>query len=1763
MSDCDEDEESGQVQKPEALFGSELIELIAEEKAPSEKLSRHKSTTSPAPTPSLRRRQKISQTSGTTLGGSRASINRTSRISFKKVPADDDDDCFHQPSCTVIAPNLVQDLVADSKPSASGTSTPKLLRSQSLLRSSSHHHDGPESPLLANLDGGRLQYTHLDVLEEESKESAELEPGPVDAPDLADLRRYSLNTQDSGIFANAPIKCGNFEIVQDPRDLRNKPKKHYLCVDNDVSLPAVTEFMANFWGLRNPNIVLSVISNEDHFKPWKNQKLRDDLQKGIIKALNTTNMWIITHGFNNGVAKLIGEAVKEYNIEQQNSRIVSNQYLSLAERMKRRLPVIGIVPKDKVLSGAHLDEMTSVTAMKTTVIPEVHELNLDHSHFIIVDDDEREGLVGTLRCRIEAHFRKQFGTKKRLIRMMSMGEDGQTQTDASDTQTIEVQYLSEVMEHAIPVLGLLVQGHPHNLDHVMYFLENKMPIVILKDSGGLADVLGYAHDELHEKADLDPDFEQNTLKPELIKMIVRIFGSKYEDNEVEKLQLRDRIIQCVKMAHDGEASYITVVNAKTVGGNNLKDLDKFLLKALLKSEKTEGVNRQEQLQNDLQLTIDWNRPDLAAEIFQLETLKVRIDRKMFEKALLQKDREKFIDLFITQGVRVHRYLNHKKLKLLFEKAEDREFFITVCLEGMLGTKVTTDKVLGSHFMSKQLNRMLQRLTLLDRFIVPEELTQNAVGNYKNTEDANVAERKALNCLMVWAVLMHRHKLAKTLWSHCNEPIAMALLCSRIYKEMIRYHLEQYQKKELEDLSKEFADMALGALNICFKDASAQALYMLGKQLPDYNDKTVVEIAHDARAIHFMAHPCVQKWLTQLFMGNLHVKELEWGFFRLPYWFKIISSVLLIFPMYIWIRFTPPAKMEAIEYEEAVAEEEEDEDDDDCVDEANTSYRKKKLKSLGRIKHLLTGKKNVPFYLKYYLLWTAPVTKFWITQLFYFMFLGVFSLATLWPTCGNWTLDCVVFLSALMIEMELVWTTYKKKQRFKTMTMMSSYMDLTLIGIFLITMLIRLLDIWHGISDYTRAREMNCYALIYFYYRLLGTYLPISPTLGPMLNRIKRMVSHDFVAFMRMFLIFMIVGGVTTQSILYPHWPMNLEMFKRVFTRPLYALFRTDIDDLTGNPDCSPDYKKTLEYCDTKNNYSTSEQGHLDILRLERCPNTSFSAYVITLQYLFICKLVLVTLLFALFALTNAKVNVVASDLWKFQRYALIENFKNRLTLPPPLTFINLTFIFLKYVYRKCYAKCKECCNPEKDKLKYVVDDMEQDDSVFWKKVAKDYIASEEQAAEKESKLGKIEDILLVLQDDLKRQKKGIKLVTEHMVEIERMMQSHRLYLEDLGHKQGKNELMGITNTKGTFIHIAARQSPYPGTHIERFPVFDKYVPWEILYDVYDPKTFSLEKSKFPESEILFVDEDILEIILMKCEKAFRASDLNIAHSNILDFMPQWNTVTKYKENDVTVEVDRRSWIYVNGIPMRYAVDPLEIPINPMGRTGMRGKGVLWRWGPNHMIKVVVTRWRRMRNPDGTFKFLYVEGKRVLEFIAVQKVDVTESDFALPGDVLHGLSNPHSILCQAFIRQVLGKEKQKQYDTDHMIQFFSKFAAGPPESLPSSPGLGQMPFSLAARSVSIYSQQTSVIQPLARSNMDSRGFCPTLLYKGYLDDPRNTDNAWVETEVWNFHYDHGDTFDSNLPEDASVKWKEVSPYVKMFGNEGVIVQEAARIHEAYH
>lgn len=61
-----------------------------------------------------------------------------------------------------------------------------------------------------------------------------------------------------------------------------------------------------------------------------------------------------------------------------------------------------------------------------------------------------------------------------------------------------------------------------------------------------------------------------------------------------------------------------------------------------------------------------------------------------------------------------------------------------------------------------------------------------------------------------------------------------------------------------------------------------------------------------------------------------------------------------------------------------------------------------------------------------------------------------------------------------------------------------------------------------------------------------------------------------------------------------------------------------------------------------------------------------------------------------------------------------------------------------------------------------------------------------------------------------------------------------------------------------------------------------------------------------------------------------------------NFSPKWN--------DLDGKIDRRSHTG------RYDVVDGR-PLNPEGRTGLCGRGVLGRWGPNHASDPIVTRWK--------------------------------------------------------------------------------------------------------------------------------------------------------------------------------------------------------------
>lgn len=71
---------------------------------------------------------------------------------------------------------------------------------------------------------------------------------------------------------------------------------------------------------------------------------------------------------------------------------------------------------------------------------------------------------------------------------------------------------------------------------------------------------------------------------------------------------------------------------------------------------------------------------------------------------------------------------------------------------------------------------------------------------------------------------------------------------------------------------------------------------------------------------------------------------------------------------------------------------------------------------------------------------------------------------------------------------------------------------------------------------------------------------------------------------------------------------------------------------------------------------------------------------------------------------------------------------------------------------------------------------------------------------------------------------------------------------------------------------------------------------------------------------------------------------------------------------------------------------------------------------------------------------------------------------------------------------------------------------------------------------------------------------TEVYSGYVDDPRNTDNAWMETTACNFHDDSGNTLNALSFEAGSdaknVKWLDIDHNLNLYANHKTFVKTVA-------
>ncbi|XP_069042396.1 ADP-ribose pyrophosphatase, mitochondrial isoform X2 [Lepisosteus oculatus] len=276
------------------------------------------------------------------------------------------------------------------------------------------------------------------------------------------------------------------------------------------------------------------------------------------------------------------------------------------------------------------------------------------------------------------------------------------------------------------------------------------------------------------------------------------------------------------------------------------------------------------------------------------------------------------------------------------------------------------------------------------------------------------------------------------------------------------------------------------------------------------------------------------------------------------------------------------------------------------------------------------------------------------------------------------------------------------------------------------------------------------------------------------------------------------------------------------------------------------------------------------------------------------------------------------------------------------------------------------------------------------------------------------------------------------------------------------------------VHVRARCPLYPGSEVQRLPVPDQRVPWDREWPQYSPPTYTAPTVL---RQPVWADPEIGS------------------------FSPQFNALDG--------SVDRRSHELV------YRVQDGQ-PLNPRGRTGLAGRGLLGHWGPNHAADPIVTRWKR--DAEGEQVLDPSSGLPVLQFISIKRKDCGE--WALPGGMVDPGEKVSATLQREFSEEALNSLALPSEERARLSQRITE--------LFSSPGLQ--------------------------------------VYKGYVDDPRNTDNAWMETVAVNFHDETGDSV-SGLPlhagDDAGqVAWVDVDSSLRLYASHAHFLETAARHHHAH-
>uniref|UniRef100_A0A8C4NCI5 TRPM SLOG domain-containing protein n=1 Tax=Eptatretus burgeri TaxID=7764 RepID=A0A8C4NCI5_EPTBU len=142
----------------------------------------------------------------------------------------------------------------------------------------------------------------------------------------------------------------------------------FIRVKNDTCPAVLYDFVTKHWKLGEPNLVISVTGGI--VDSQMNPTLKEVFKRGLIKVARNPGVWIITDGINCGVTKVVGEAVRDYEISRRSQQSQQSNVVTIG------VATCGVLDKERDCARYDVDELHG------------HLPCLDsyHSHFILVDN---------------------------------------------------------------------------------------------------------------------------------------------------------------------------------------------------------------------------------------------------------------------------------------------------------------------------------------------------------------------------------------------------------------------------------------------------------------------------------------------------------------------------------------------------------------------------------------------------------------------------------------------------------------------------------------------------------------------------------------------------------------------------------------------------------------------------------------------------------------------------------------------------------------------------------------------------------------------------------------------------------------------------------------------------------------------------------------------------------------------------------------------------------------------------------------------------------------------------------------------------------------------------------------------------------------------------------------------------------------------------------------------------------------------------------